>query len=153
MGTTKDNDANILLLRKYGEPDNDWKFRACEYINNRSYQGLSNIILTPAMYKAIMFPILLLFMILFSTNPFFFNANLFRSDCFSITGTLLNMQQRQCKNLYVVVHYKKFDTGFWQSERKVIDKRMLTGNCLSFGLCGDEMKKVQRYYLDWHADN
>jgi hypothetical protein len=153
ISATNEKEANILLLRKYGELDNDWKFRACEYINNRSYKGLSKIIITPSMYKAIMFPVLLLFVVLFSTNPFFFNANFFRSDCFSITGTLLNLPQRQCKNLYVVVHYQKFDTGFWQSEKKAIDKRMLTGNCLSFGLCGDEMKKVQRYYLDWNSDN
>jgi hypothetical protein len=147
----KDRNTYFLLNRKFGESTDCWVKRAGKYTGKTSKYRKKLVLGLPALFSIIITFAMSCLLFVICLNPA--GSGLFRQDCCSITGSMINVPEHMNKKLYVVVHYKKVNDGIWESEKKAVDNSMISHKYITFGLCGEGMKKIQEYYLDWHAEN
>ncbi len=97
--------------------------------------------------------IVLIFVLTAGGACYFFILNpervdFFGDDCNTFEGTLFNNSEKGYRGLVVTVYYKTGGSGRWLKKKKYFRGTLMPGQRAGFRLCGEELAKIEEYYLE-----
>ncbi len=75
-------------------------------------------------------------------------VDFFNKDCGSFEGFVFNNTGVEYPGVSVTVHYKLISADKWESVEKHFKGVFLPERKFRFRLCGEEIKKIEKYYFE-----